>query len=62
MNPQTRRALDRAALVRAAERSRRLSRWAETVQQIQGTPARSPDEARAKYEALEQVRARYPGS
>jgi hypothetical protein len=59
MTPQTRRILERHEAIRQAERSRRLARWVEAVARIQGTPARSPDEARAKLLALEQ--AGYPG-
>lgn len=56
MTPATRRAIDRLATIRQAERSRRMAAWMETVARIQGTPARTDEERQAKRVALESLR------
>ena len=48
------------AAIEAAQRRRRLALWLEHFERMEKTPTRTPEEARAKAEALELLHRAYP--
>ena len=48
------------AATEAAQRRRRLALWLEHFEAMTRTPTRTPEEARAKQEALELLHQAYP--
>jgi hypothetical protein len=59
MNPNAR--LERARqLAAAAQRRRQLAAWLELRERLLATPARTPDEALAKHQALSMLESARP--